>query len=150
MACLPTAGMRYEAGPSAKARLSRMWPNRCDERSQSLLYRSPYRREVPMTVSHCSIVAYTYHATFSSRASPHDLVHSPWLRLRAKLSVHVSTEGCEARWHRSIRYTTRVLNELELLELECGRIVALRYRLSLHTSSYRSGTACACQLLRAT
>ena len=44
-----------------------------------------------MTVSHCSIVAYTYRATFSSRASPHDLVHSPWLRLRAKRSVHVST-----------------------------------------------------------
>ena len=44
-----------------------------------------------MTVSHCSIFEYTYHATFSSRASPHDLLHSPWLRLRAKLSVHVST-----------------------------------------------------------
>jgi hypothetical protein len=71
-----------------------------------------------MTVSYCSIVAYTYRATFSSRASPHDLVHSPWLRLRAKLSVHVRTEGCEAQMASINPVHNAAMNELELFELE--------------------------------
>ena len=53
-----------------------------------------------MTVSHCSIFEYTRRATSSSRASPHNLLHSPWLCLRAKLSVQVSTrrDACRRAW----------------------------------------------------
>ena len=43
-----------------------------------------------MTVSHCSIVAYTYRATFSSRATPHDRLEAPGFRPRSTPSDHVN------------------------------------------------------------
>ena len=42
-----------------------------------------------MTVFHCTIFEYICHATSNSRSSPHGLLHSPCLCLRAKLSVQV-------------------------------------------------------------
>ena len=111
-------------------------------------YRSPYRTEATMTVSHCSVFAYTRRAISSSRASPHNLLHSPWLCLRAKLSVHVSHCATRGQMASISPVHKAAMNELELLKLAHGRIVLLQYRVSFHTPSYRSGTSCACQLLR--
>ena len=101
-----------------------------------------------MTVSHCSGFEYTCCMTFSSRASPHNLLHSPWLCLRAKLSVHVSHCATRGQMASINPVHEAAMNELELLKLAHGRIVSLQYRVSFHTPSYRSGTSCACQLLR--
>ena len=46
-----------------------------------------------MTVSHCSIVAYTYRATFSSRASPHDLAPGRRDQFRQLIERFINAPG---------------------------------------------------------